>query len=758
MSVRSIQARIQCDSKTLEHLWRTHRVFNERLPGIISVLFKMRRGECRTGRNQSDLYQRMARFILASSSKNAAYLLNSVSIKGWIPNTAKKQKVRLADPGGVMQELSGSDWADDAARLSARGVLLYDKQKVLGDLPGTLGQMLCRESVAVISGHDELVARWAKEHDDWLKKKADWQSKDENKKYLALRPRFEDFEKRAGGKAGKRRARWHLYLAWLRANPDLAAWRGEAQGVTEISPAAKERIRRAKPWRKRSVEAEEFWKANPELQALDKLHGYYEREFIRRRKTKKNPDGFYHRPTFTLPHATRHPRWFVFNAPQTKPNGYRNLNLPEKEGALGSLELLLLVGDKGAEGKYPSKWVPVVFRGDPRLCHFRKAKKQRTLNRGKHKGETKEADAYEFYDVHLAEWRKAEISGVKLIFRIRLDGTPQAAYLYFTCTAKDLPLTPKAKAIQWTETGEVTRTGKKRKRKTVPEGLVTCAVDLGIRNLGFATLAVHEAGHVAIKRSRNLWVGWQEADAAEGQHWRRGPDLAHIAGHKREIRRLRSLRGKPVRGELSHVELQTHIDHMGEDRFKRAARAIINFARNTQAASDRHGEVYPRADVLILENMDGLIPDAEKEHGINRALVAWNRGQLTKRIEEMAKDVGLRIIWVSPFGTSQVCSRCGSLGRRYGIGRDQKGARPEIQFGFVEKLFACPNCGYRANADHNASVNLHRRFVVDDKAVAAFATFKRGSQHEQHKVVADIEDTLRARLRLTHRLDGPVPF
>jgi transposase len=28
----------------------------------------------------------------------------------------------------------------------------------------------------------------------------------------------------------------------------------------------------------------------------------------------------------------------------------------------------------------------------------------------------------------------------------------------------------------------------------------------------------------------------------------------------------------------------------------------------------------------------------------------------------------------------------------------------------VEKLFGCPSCGYRCNADFNASVNLHRVF------------------------------------------------
>jgi transposase len=758
MSVRSIQARLDCDAKTLDDLWRTHRVFNERLPAIISVLFKMRRGECGRNPKQRDLYQRIARFILAANAKNAEYLLHSVSIKGWTPNTAKKQKVRTLAPDGTPLEVSGTSWADEAAALSRQGVMLYNKEDVLGDLPGTLRQMVCRECVAVISGYDELVARWTKEHAEWLKDKEKWEADPEHQKYLALRPRFEAFEKQAGGKAGKRRGRWHLFLAWLKANPDLAAWRGKARGVADLSKQARERIRKAKPWKQRSVEADEFWKVNPELQALDKLHGFYERQFIRRRKTKKNPDGFDHRPTFTLPDAKRHPRWFVFNAPQTSPNGYRELRLPPKPGAEGSVELLLLMGEKGADGKYPSQWASVPFIGDPRLCLFRKVKKRRTVNRGKDKGAEKEADAYEFHDAHLGLWRPTDISGVKLIFRFNHDGTPKAAYLYFTCNIKDVPLTAHAKAIQWTETGEVTKKGKKRKRKTLPDGILTCAVDLGIRNLGFATLAVHEKGNLVIRRSRNLWVGWQEGGDAKGQRWLDGPDLAHIAKHKRKIRRLRRERGKPVKGESSHVELQTHIDHMGEDRFKRAARAIINFALNAEAACDRHGEVYPRADVLILENMDGLIPDAEKEHGINRALIAWNRGQLTKRIEEMAKDVGLKIIPVSPMGTSQVCCRCGSLGRRYTIGRDQRTGQAEIHFGFVEKLFACPSCGYLANADHNASVNLHRRFALDDKAVAGYAAHRQKGDNERTKEIADIEERLRPRLRLKHNLDGPVPF
>jgi transposase len=272
-------------------------------------------------------------------------------------------------------------------------------------------------------------------------------------------------------------------------------------------------------------------------------------------------------------------------------------------------------------------------------------------------------------------------------------------------------------------------------------------------------LAVHENGKVGVLRSRNLGMGWAEAGEKNPDRWLAGPGLAHIAQHKREIRSLRRLRGKPVMGESSHVTLQEHIDHMGEDRCKRAARAIINFARNADGACDKSNRPYPPADVLLLENLAGLIPDAEREHGINRALVAWNRGHLVKRIEEMAKDVGLKVWPLSPVGTSQVCSRCGCLGRRYSIARDAKTGEPQIRFGFVEKLFACPNdrCNYRANADHNASVNLHRRLAQGDAAVKAWYEWKALPDADRAGAIRSIEAALGPRLRETHGLEK-VPF
>jgi len=759
MSVRAIQARVECDRAMLDHLWRTHRVFNERLPAVLSWLFKMRRGECGQTEDENRLYRTIADFVLANS-QNAEYILNSVSITNWKPASARKLKAKIMLPDGTDKESTGEDWADKAAELSAAGRMLFSKRDVLFDLPDTLRQMVCRDAGAIISGHAELVTIWKNAHADWLKAKADWENQEEHRLYLNLRPEFDAFEQAAGGKAAKRRGRWHLYLKWLKDNPRLAAWRGGDPVVHELSETARRRIQRANPRRQRSVEAEEFWKSNPELAALDRLHGYYEREFVRRRKTKRNPDGFTHRPTFTMPHAVRHPRWLVFNAPQTSPKGYRNLVLPAHPKAEGTVELRLLTGDK-ADGKYPADWFKARFRADPRLSDFRPAKRTRTFTKGKNKGQTTQSDAYEYFDRRLGRWRSAEIKGLKLILHLNADGSLQAAYLYFTCDVEDLPLTDGARAIQWTETGELTKKGKKRKTRKLPDGLIACAVDLGLRHLGFATRARYADGKPEVLRSRTLWLGREEQTGRHPGRPSPGADLGHIAAHKRNIRRLRRLRGKPVKNESSHVELQSHIDHMGEDRFKQAARAIINFALNIDNDTDRKtGRPQPRSDVLILENMRGFIPDAEKERGINRALVDWNRGQLVQRIKEMAPDAGLRVFEVSPVGTSQVCSRCGTLGRRYSVAPDDQSGRPELRFGWVEKLFACPNpdCRYRANADHNASVNLHRRFLLDDAAVKAFLEWKGKPKEGQEQAIRHVEEALRGELPRMHGLEEPSPF
>ncbi len=59
---------------------------------------------------------------------------------------------------------------------------------------------------------------------------------------------------------------------------------------------------------------------------------------------------------------------------------------------------------------------------------------------------------------------------------------------------------------------------------------------------------------------------------------------------------------------------------------------------------------------------------------------------------------------VNPHGTSQYCSRCGAKGERFSY---RGGTRLIAKWG---KLFFCPSCRYEANADFNASANVHHSF------------------------------------------------
>jgi transposase len=762
MGVRAIRARIDCDRATLEHLWRTHCLFNVRLRGFLQTLFAMRRGELGVNAAHRQACAAWMDFVLSRPARDAWYLLNAVSIEKWKPATAMKMAALKLPKDPALRaaiEKAVADLETLIRQLSAaseQNKLAYSKQEARDGLPESLFCSLVRDSVAYISGHRELTTLWESNHTAWLKAKVVWEADAEHAKYLALRPIFEQFEAQAGGKTTKRRGRWHLYMKWLATNPSLAAWRGGPAVVNPVGREAKERITKAKRWKQRSVEADEFWKANPELYALDRLHGEYEREFVRRRKRKRNPDGFDHRPTFTQPDAVLHPRWVLFNAPQTSPPGYRNLVLPPHRGERGSVELQLVTGDK-TDGKYPADFVTVHFHADARLSRFFSQPVRRVMTKGKGKGEEKDGHAYFFRDDQLRKTRPAKISGAKLILDdIKTDGfgklVSATPFVIFTCEIEDEPISERAKNITWSDTGETTKTGKAKKKRTLPKELVTCAVDLGIRHLGFVTVVQHnvESSRCTHRQSRVL--------RSRNIHLQDGPTLAEIGRHKRDIRRLRQLRGKPVKGERSHRELQNHIDDMGSDRFKKAARAIVNYALNVEQLRDGDGVVLPRADVIILERLAGFIPDAERERGINRAIVSWNRGQLVQRIQEVAADAGFkgRVFEVHPAGTSQCCSRCGAMGRRYSIVRDTTTGRPMIRYGWVEKLFACKACGYRANADHNASINLHHVFAGEQ--MTAFYEWRDLPELAKRKVLEDLDAALLPHLQSEHSLPLDTPF
>ena len=152
--------------------------------------------------------------------------------------------------------------------------------------------------------------------------------------------------------------------------------------------------------------------------------------------------------------------------------------------------------------------------------------------------------------------RPAEIRGAKLIFRpAKSNGR---VYLYFTCDVPDLPcrrLSIKQESCDKYSTKWVCDKIRKELDGADP---VTCAVDLGIRHLGAAT--VRRDGKIV--RARFLR---EEARTADG------PRLRAVAAHKRALAAGRRNAASPSGARNRCVELQNHVTDMGEDRFKKGA-------------------------------------------------------------------------------------------------------------------------------------------------------------------------------------------
>lgn len=739
MAVRTLQVRLHCVPDTLEALWHTHKIFNERLREILALLFRMRRSECGESPERQALYREIALFVTGCPANNAPYLLNSVCIKNWVPTTAKKIKATISDPQGEMIEVTGESWAERAAQLSADGELLFDKREVLGDLTPAMAQVVVREAAAYLSGYESLVRRWEREHERWLDEKATWEAEPEHRLYLALKPHFTAFEANiGGGRLTERRHRWGQYITWLGQNPALAAWRGGPAVINDVKQEGRNRIARTALKREAQIEAEEFFKANPELKALDALHGSYERKFIRCRKTKKHIDGFDHKPTFTQPDALVHPRWYVFNAPQTKPAGYRKLNLPERDGQAGSLELSLMTGDNEC---HETAWTPFSFNGDRRLSNLRRVAVTSKVKSGPKRGEAKEKVGFEFFDRALKIWRPAEIKGARLALKMK-GNRPRAAYLSFTVKTQNNAYSEAARNLRRSKPEELFPTEGTHRTELGPEGLVTCAVRIATRDCAYATLAVGVGGAPVILRQRNLWLEQTEATGLHVGRKQKGSTLAHMASHQAELARRRSQLGRIPRGESAHARLAGHIRNMAKDRYRQQARRIIDFALNVDGAIyPLTGGAYPRADVLLLESMENLIPSAELERGVNKALVAFNRGHLVSHLKDVAAEVGVRVFEINPLGTAQVCSRCGALGRPYSVRGSGKDQPVSFTFGPAEPLFACPTCHYRANSQHNASVNLHNRFY-SAQTMESFVTYLRQPVERRREMLRSIEAEL----------------
>ena len=103
---------------------------------------------------------------------------------------------------------------------------------------------------------------------------------------------------------------------------------------------------------------------------------------------------------------------------------------------------------------------------------------------------------------------------------------------------------------------------------------------------------------------------------------------------------------------------------------------------------------YKRLKAIFVENIKDIFRNSKKKKKLSKVerskFQRWCYAHLFERLRQLTEATGVHLLSVNPAYTSQRCSECG----------------------FVHKLnrkgenFCCRNCGYKADADYNASRNI----------------------------------------------------
>ncbi len=204
--------------------------------------------------------------------------------------------------------------------------------------------------------------------------------------------------------------------------------------------------------------------------------------------------------------------------------------------------------------------------------------------------------------------------------------------------------------------------------------LVTVAVDLNVKFL--AVITVRQGGRVV----ESHFVADKGLDQARYRHLKR-------------IARKQWQSGRPVKGERSNQQLWRHVRRMNEHAAHCAARRIAEVCAK-----------YPGC-VLVFERLRKICQIAgSKSRRTNRKQANQLRGKINRYAREKVYAFGVVTVETNPHGTSQYCSRCGARGERFS---NLNGTPVTLKWG---KLFRCPLCHYEAQADFNASSNIHHSF------------------------------------------------
>ena len=102
-------------------------------------------------------------------------------------------------------------------------------------------------------------------------------------------------------------------------------------------------------------------------------------------------------------------------------------------------------------------------------------------------------------------------------------------------------------------------------------------------------------------------------------------------------------------------------------------------------------------NTIIIEDLNNVKHNSKGKINkkFNNKLQRWSYRFAIDKLTRLAEQRGIKLVKVSPAYTSQTCSSCGNIDKN-----SRKG-----------ELYECISCGYKNDADINASINIHNRGI-----------------------------------------------
>ena len=157
----------------------------------------------------------------------------------------------------------------------------------------------------------------------------------------------------------------------------------------------------------------------------------------------------------------------------------------------------------------------------------------------------------------------------------------------------------------------------------------------------------------------------------------------HIKKHERKIAVLCRQLSKKKRGSHNRVKAKVKLARA----YEKLANSRLDFLHKTSRS------LVNNYSVISLENLNikGMVQERFGKQ-INDA--GW--GMLASMLCYKAENAGCRVVFVNPEGTTQQCSRCGTV----------------VPKTLADRVHNCPSCGLVLDRDLNAALNILKRSTV----------------------------------------------